>query len=147
MFTTNVTVPRELGIQAGNENEKEREILTANHEETEEAEIDDGLRISQVHPNIRKWKRQTRELNKGGTKLRLGAQKSPIGETIKQRPKQKKIKFTSPIKSETKKHLHFSPPARLKLSWKPLVLEDMEVTGSNIAAILTKAGSQPCRKL
>lgn len=147
MFTANVTVPRELGIQAGNENVKEKESLTANHEETEEAEIDDGLRISQVQPNIRKWNRQTRELNTGGTKIRLGAQKRPIGETIKQSPKQKKIKFTSPIKSETKKHLHFSPTARLKLSWKPLVLEDMEVIDSNIAAISIKAGSQPCRKL
>lgn len=79
VFTANVTVHRELGIQAGNENVKERESLTANHEETEEAEIDDGLRISQVQPNIRKWKSQTRELNKGEPNLGQGLKKGQLG--------------------------------------------------------------------
>ena len=53
----------------------------------------------------------------------------------------KKQSLPSPNKSETKKLVHLSPTTRLKLSWEPLVLEDMEVMDSNTVEISAKAGS------
>lgn len=67
-ITSNVTVPRKMGLQAGNGNAKERESVQINHEGMEEAETDDGPKVPQLWPNKRKWKRQAREQSEGGTK-------------------------------------------------------------------------------
>ena len=56
----NDAVPRKVGLQAGNRNIKEREMVKVNQKRIEEAKIDDGLVISQLRPNKRKWKRQAR---------------------------------------------------------------------------------------
>ena len=136
----NATEPRKLKTKAGNEKEKEREKLEANQEETEEAEIDDGPRISEIRPNKKRWKRQAREPRNRGVRVGLGAQKRPFGETIEQSPK-KKAKFNSPTKSETKKQAYPSPTTRIKLTGELLGVEEMEVVDSNTAEISEEAGA------
>ena len=141
----NDTVCRQVGLQAGIGNIKEMEMVQVNQKRMEEAEIDDGLVISQLRPNKKKWKRQARVQGDGGSKVEIGTQKRPSGETFRQNPN-KKTKLTRSSKPELNKLVHFPPTTRVKLSREPLILEDMEVMESNLAEISTKAGSQPCRK-
>ena len=68
----NDAVPGKVGLQAGNRNIKERERVQVNQKRMEETEIDDGLVISQIRPNKRKWKRQARVQGEGGSKVELG---------------------------------------------------------------------------
>ena len=52
--TGNVTVPRKIGIQAGNGITKERENMQISHEGIEESEINDRPEVSQLRSNKRK---------------------------------------------------------------------------------------------
>ncbi|KAL9460149.1 hypothetical protein AB3S75_003367 [Citrus x aurantiifolia] len=142
---SNEIFPREEGILAGDGMEKERENFKTNLQEMEEAKFGNGLEITQSWPTKRKWKRRAREPNERESKMRLGAHKRTSREAMGQSPK-KKTKLSSPIKSETKKQGHHSPAAKIKLSWEPLMLENMEDMDSTIAEISAKAGSQPRRQ-
>ncbi|KAH9782561.1 hypothetical protein KPL71_008951 [Citrus sinensis] len=136
---------REEGILAGDGMEKERENFKTNLQEMEEAKIGNGLEITQSRPTKRKWKRRAREPNGRESKMGLGAHKRTSREAMGQSPK-KKAKLSSPIKSETKKQGHHCPAAKIKLSWEPLMLENMEDMDSTIAEISAEAGSQPRRQ-
>ena len=142
---SNEIFPREVGILAGDGMEKEREIFKTNLQEMEEAKIGNRLEITQSRPTKRKWKRRARKPNGRESKMGLGAHKRTSREAMGQSPK-KKAKLSSPIKLETKKQGHHSPAAKIKLSWEPLMLENMEDMDSTIAEISAEAGSQPRRQ-
>ena len=141
----NGTVPRNEELEAGNGNRKQRERVQVNQMRREEAEIDDGLVISQLRPNKRKWKRQARSPEDGESKFQIRTQKRPSKENVGQNPK-KKMKLTSSSKPELNKLNHFPPTTGAKMSKELLMLEDMEVMESNIAEVSAEAGSQPHRK-
>ncbi|KAL9437045.1 hypothetical protein AB3S75_022980 [Citrus x aurantiifolia] len=165
--TGNVTAPRELRIQAGDEvskvgensktvrDEMPKEIMgpTAilnsptrlNHEEMEEGRIRDGLGVSPSPANRKKWKRQARALkNEGGMKLGLSGQKGPNNEAIGPSPKQKKCRGASPSPAETKKYA--TAAAVTTQHWEPLEMEEMDLTAAFTEEISAEAGSQPRRK-
>ena len=164
VVTGNVTAPRELRIQAGDEVSKVGEnsktagvempkeitgptaILNSptrlNHEEMEEGRIRDGLGVSQSPANRKKWKRQARALkNEGGIKLGLGAQKRPNNEAIGPSPKQKKCRGASPSPTETKKHA--TAAAVTTQHWEPPEMEEMDLTAAFTEEISAEAGRKP----
>ena len=116
--------------------------MQVNQMRREEAEIDDGLVISQLRPNKRKWKRQARSPGEGESKSQIGTQKRPSKETFGQNPK-KKMKLTGSSKPKLNKLDHFPLTTGAKMSKELLMLEDIE---SNIAEVSAEAGSQPRRK-
>ncbi|KAK9218225.1 hypothetical protein WN943_006862 [Citrus x changshan-huyou] len=80
----NGTGHRNVELEAGNGNRKERERVQVNQMRKEEAEIDDGLVISQLRPNKRKWKRQARSPGEGESKFQIGTQKRPRAKMSKE---------------------------------------------------------------
>ena len=88
----NATAPRKKGTQAGNDIPKERETMQPSHKE--EAGKNDGPEVSQLQPNMRKWKRLIRELSEGEEKIELQARKRPRGKKLGQSPR-KKTKLSS----------------------------------------------------
>ncbi|KAH9735378.1 hypothetical protein KPL71_017712 [Citrus sinensis] len=132
----------EMGQIREHDKRSGRERVQVNQMRREEAEIDDGLVISQLRPNKRKWKRQARSPGEGESKSQIGTQKRPSKETFGQNPK-KKMKLTGSSKPKLNKLDHFPLTTGAKMSKELLMLEDIE---SNIAEVSAEAGSQPRRK-
>lgn len=154
--TGNVTVSRDLRINAGNTNstgrEKMKVVRAERHKKTsgsnaaqkkiEETKIYARAVISQTQSNKKKWKRQARAIkNEGGANLGIRTHKRPNNEVARPSSKLKKTKVDDPSSSEMKKH--FSIVEQTKLYREPLATEEMELTISNLEEISVEAGSRP----
>ncbi|KAL9436889.1 hypothetical protein AB3S75_022854 [Citrus x aurantiifolia] len=157
--TGNVTVLRDLRINARNVNstegekmevvraEKHKENLGSNaaQEGVEETKIYTEAGSSQTKINKKKWKRQARATkNEGVVSSGLRNLKRPSSEAAWPNSKLKKTKVDDPSHSEMKKLSLIAE--QTEVHWELLVTEEMELTASSLEEISAGAGSQPRRK-
>ena len=122
-------------------------LLYQAEEGTKKDGLDKGPRMNYSRPNRRKWKLQPRTTcNKSGCKASPKVSKRSSCHVIEPSPKHKKIKLGSPIKSATKQKQESSSAAKLKLTWEPLAVEEMEMAVPSLEEISAEADCQPRRK-